>query len=582
MPELSFLIPARNEQFLSRTVEDLLTNMRADSEIIVVLDGAWADPPLPQHERLKVVYVPEAIGQRAATNLAACISRADYVCKVDAHVSIAEGMDRVLIDAAKELGPDVTQIPAQKNLAVYNRVCPCGRREYHGRMESPCVVCGKAEWTMEMVWKPREGTTTRAWSFSAEPKFDYWGEYKERVKGQKIYDVMTSLGACFFMARERFWQLGGLDEQHGSWGSFGIEIACKSWLSGGRHVCNSNTWFAHLFRVGGLSFPYPIHESDQARARQYSRDLWFNDRWDGQVRPLRWLIEKFWPVKGWTEEQRNALPDRLHRGIAGHAAERDNDAGVSRAVATVRGGTVPTRGVVFYTDNRIDPGIADAVRACLDASGLPIVAVSLRPLDWVGAKNLVLCDAERGYLTMFRQILVGLEASDADVVFFAEHDVAYHPSHFDFTPPDPSKVYFNQHVWKVDAESGRALHYRCSQTSGLCASRDLLVEHYRKRVALVEARGFSRNMGFEPGTHGRPERVDDLRSDVWMSEFPNIDIRHGHCLTKSRWSKAEFRNQKYTEGWTEASEVPGWGRTAGRFQDFLAEVRAGAVQQAVA
>jgi hypothetical protein len=57
-----------------------------------------------------------------------------------------------------------------------------------------------------------------------------------------------------------------------------------------------------------------------------------------------------------------------------------------------------------------------------------------------------------------------------------------------------------------------------------------------------------------------------------MSEEPNIDIRHGRNLTATRWSKSQFRNQRYTKGWTEAGEVPGWGITKGRFDDFLMEV----------
>jgi glycosyltransferase involved in cell wall biosynthesis len=39
MPDLSILIPARNEMFLERTVLDLLANMEGHTEIIVVLDG---------------------------------------------------------------------------------------------------------------------------------------------------------------------------------------------------------------------------------------------------------------------------------------------------------------------------------------------------------------------------------------------------------------------------------------------------------------------------------------------------------------------------------------------------------------
>ena len=47
--DLSVILPARNEQFLRRTVEDVLANIEADTEIIVVSspqsvhgpDGPW-------------------------------------------------------------------------------------------------------------------------------------------------------------------------------------------------------------------------------------------------------------------------------------------------------------------------------------------------------------------------------------------------------------------------------------------------------------------------------------------------------------------------------------------------------------
>jgi hypothetical protein len=172
---------------------------------------------------------------------------------------------------------------------------------------------------------------------------------------------------------------------------------------------------------------------------------------------------------------------------------------------------------------------------------------------------------------MFRQILAGLEESDADIVFFAEHDVLYHPSHFDFVPPKEDVFFYNRNTWKVDANDGKALFYLCDQTSGLCAYRSLLLQHYRKRVERVAAEGFSRKMGFEPGTHRRQERVDDYPAEHWMSEFPNIDIRHGKNLTPSRWSQDQFRNPNSCQGWKEADEVPGWGKTKGRFSEFLKE-----------
>jgi hypothetical protein len=202
-------------------------------------------------------------------------------------------------------------------------------------------------------------------------------------------------------------------------------------------------------------------------------------------------------------------------------------------------------------------------------NGHNITSVSLQPIDF--HRNIVL-DLERGYLTMFKQILAGLEASQDDIIFFCEHDVLYHPSHFEFVPPKPDVFYYNENVWKVNAETGQALFHYARQTSGLCAYRDLLLKHYRKRVKLVEEYGYSRKMGFEPGTHGRKERVDDYKAESWLSEYPNIDIRHDKNLTPSRWRKDQFRNQRYTKGWTEADEVPGWGLTKGRFEEFLQDV----------
>jgi hypothetical protein len=114
--------------------------------------------------------------------------------------------------------------------------------------------------------------------------------------------VMCFVGAAFFMQRSRFWELGGLDEGHGSWGQMGVEISCKSWLSGGRMVVNKKTWFAHLFRTQpGFGFPYEMHYADQERAREYSRDLWLNNKWEGQVLPLSWLVDKFAPVPDWEQ-----------------------------------------------------------------------------------------------------------------------------------------------------------------------------------------------------------------------------------------------------------------------------------------
>jgi hypothetical protein len=64
--------------------------------------------------------------------------------------------------------------------------------------------------------------------------------------------------------------------------------------------------------------------------------------------------------------------------------------------------------------------------------------------------------------------LKGLEAMNCDIVFMAEHDVIYPEEHFEFTPADKDKVYYDQNWWKVHSD-GLAIHWDADQVSGLCA-----------------------------------------------------------------------------------------------------------------
>jgi len=223
---------------------------------------------------------------------------------------------------------------------------------------------------------------------------------------------------------------------------------------------------------------------------------------------------------------------------------------------------------VYYTDNFLDLRILDVCQkqlvACAD--GFPIVSVSLMPIDF--GRNIVL-NEQRSYLTMFRQILAGLETSTADIIFFAEHDILYSQSHFQFIPPKQDVYYYNENVWKLRLSDGYAIHYDVQQTSGLCAYRELLLRHYQERVRRILAEWdtaprhplgrYRYNMGFEPGTHGRPERIDDFKADSWRSDVPIIDIRHDKNLTISRWSPDEFKDKRHAKGWTVSEEILGWG-----------------------
>ena len=307
VPELSVLIPGRNEEWMSRTIADVLEHSGPDTEVIAVIDGEHKGEMPAPGPRVRVIQYHVPIGQRAATNLAARESRARYVMKLDAHCSLDDGFDRRII-AALDGHPDWTLVPQQRNLHVFDWRCMnCGHRTYMGPSLDKCEKCGRAEHDRVMVWQPRNGTRTDFWRFDHDLHFQYRGEWRGRrvedANGDTA-DTMSLIGACFVMSRERYWQLGGMDENHGSWGQMGTEVACKAWLSGGRLVVHRGTWFAHMFRTrADFSFPYQMQWSWQEKARDYSRALWLNDRWPGQVLPLAWLVNKFKPLPGWHDPE---------------------------------------------------------------------------------------------------------------------------------------------------------------------------------------------------------------------------------------------------------------------------------------
>lgn len=209
---------------------------------------------------------------------------------------------------------------------------------------------------------------------------------------------------------------------------------------------------------------------------------------------------------------------------------------------------------LYYTCCLHSLDIEMACRAQLTTAigEIELGTVSREPIrfgDW----NVVV-EEPRSPLTMHKQILVGLERTDADAVFLCESDVLYHPSHFDFSPPLDDVFYYNTNVWKLRYPDGHAVWTDdLQQVSGCCAMRDLLLEFYRRRVTEIERDGF--NHHYEPGP-----KTSSYAAVNRQSAYPNLDIRHGGTLTRSKWSPKDFRNQRYARGWKETDDdLPGWG-----------------------
>lgn len=205
------------------------------------------------------------------------------------------------------------------------------------------------------------------------------------------------------------------------------------------------------------------------------------------------------------------------------------------------------KGVIYYTENCLDEKIAEACRKRLrEVFPGEIVSCSLKPLGFAD-KEIVL-PLERGYLTMFKQILAALEASSADVVYFCEHDVMYHPSHFEFTPPE-DKFYYDLNWWKI-RNDGLAVHWDAVQVSGLCCYRQTAINFYKERIESFDSNNFDRK--FEPTQADKYE--------TWRAEYPHIDIRHERNLTYNKWKLDHFRKKDTAVSFETSTidKIPGW------------------------
>jgi len=298
---LSIIIPSRNEFLLRKTIETTLEAAEGEIEIIAVLDGYWPVPNISDDSRVVLIHHTEPVGQRRGVNEAAEIAKGKFILKTDGHSTFDKGFD---IKLAKDCEYDWTVIPRMYNLHAFDWVCKNEHSFYQDKFDpyknNICPTC-KEPLEIEYTWVPRQHKRTDFMYINKDLRVQYWNSYRKRPEAKgDIVDVMNGQGACWFMHRDRFLELGGLDEKHGFWGQVGVEVACKAWLSGGRQVVNKKTWFSHMFRTTSeFAFPYEIRASKQEEARRYSRDLWLNDKWPQATRKFNWLIEKFKPVPTW-------------------------------------------------------------------------------------------------------------------------------------------------------------------------------------------------------------------------------------------------------------------------------------------
>jgi hypothetical protein len=305
-----------------------------------------------------------------------------------------------------------------------------------------------------------------------------------------------------------------------------------------------------MFRTNDSLPAFPWNEGikegqghQQHRARKTCADIFKNNKWDKQVRPLSWLIEHFWEP---LQHQKYKNDERDRPWTLEDIAQLKQTEGRFNNQPAAPG----SKGILYFTDNtlplKLARNVQSRIRRIAVDKGLELVSSTRKPMHNMG-RNVVV-DAPRGYETMFKQILVGLQNMTCEIVFMAEHDVLYPPEHFDFTPPD-RKFYYDQNWYKVHSD-GLVVSWDADQVSGLCAYRDELIKYYQYRLDTFDKATFDRK--FEP--------FSGEGSASWKAAVPHIDIRHNRNLTYNKRELRHFRKKETAVNFeqTTIENIPGW------------------------
>jgi hypothetical protein len=209
------------------------------------------------------------------------------------------------------------------------------------------------------------------------------------------------------------------------------------------------------------------------------------------------------------------------------------------------------RAVVYYTDSILEPDLDEAVRAQITkaANGIPIISVSQKPLDF--GKNICVGEKPRCYRSLYEQLLLGVEeAEEGSIVYLCEHDVFYHPSYFEFVPPEREHVYFNYNrfYWSFGWGSFCMPAGRRALSQAV-AYREVFIDNVTEHLILAGTGDAEPHM---PGT-----------GTNWFSKCPNIDIRHKRNFTGDQPTPPEGMEACLRKGYALYS-VLGWG-TADEF-----------------
>ena len=283
MSLVSVIIPARNEQFLRQTTEELLSKATGEIEIIICLDGYYP-PDTLSDERVKYLHKEKSDGMRNAINSCVEVAKGDFIMKIDGHCMVSKGYDEALANCCEK---DWVIIPTRKRLDAENWCI-----QETKKLDIEAMYLGYPD--------DEDG-----WG-GAGMNGKVWNDKIIKNKDIRLDDEIGFQGSCWFMHRDYFYFLELMDnENYGTFGKEPQEIGLKCWLSGGMVKRNKDVFYAHLHKGKRYGRGYPLDKRDFDKATKYCNKFCSNQGWHKQTRTFKSLIDHFSPMPEWEKAEWN-------------------------------------------------------------------------------------------------------------------------------------------------------------------------------------------------------------------------------------------------------------------------------------
>ncbi len=184
--------------------------------------------------------------------------------------------------------------------------------------------------------------------------------------------------------------------------------------------------------------------------------------------------------------------------------------------------------IIYVSSNKEYPQFEERIRSNLltNSRGISIISVTQKPIE-LGHNICVGNSVGVSGFNMFRQVLIGMKASDADYVISCEADTVYPPDYFEFVPPKLDICYRDSNVYVMGQH--RKYFYKKSEgaTHAQIVGRKFYIETLENLFKdAPEWSAEERN--FPKERIGRNDVFDDII--YWNTTNPVVQIKTSQSM----------------------------------------------------